>query len=56
VRALARAMTAVGSPAAVPDALARYAEARLAAAIRHVARSEQETTAYLADAARRAGK
>jgi 2-polyprenyl-6-methoxyphenol hydroxylase-like FAD-dependent oxidoreductase len=56
VRALARAMTAVGSPAGVPDALARYGEARLAAAIRHVARSEQETTAYLADAARRAGK
>jgi hypothetical protein len=31
--------------------LARYQQARLAAAIRHVTRSEQATAAYLADAA-----
>ncbi len=47
-----RAMTAVGSPAEIPDALARYSQARLAAGIRHVTRSEQETAAYLAHAAR----
>ncbi len=52
VQALTRAMTPVGSPAAIPDALARYSQARLAAGIRHVTRSEQATAAYLADAAR----
>ncbi len=52
VQALTRAMTAVGSPAAIPDALAHYSQARLAAGIRHVTRSEQATAAYLADAAR----
>jgi 2-polyprenyl-6-methoxyphenol hydroxylase-like FAD-dependent oxidoreductase len=51
VRALTQALTAVGSAAEVPDRLARYQEARLAAAIRHVTRSEQETAAYLAHAA-----
>jgi 2-polyprenyl-6-methoxyphenol hydroxylase-like FAD-dependent oxidoreductase len=55
VRALAQAMTAAGSPAEVPGALARYQQARLAAAIQHVARSEHETTAYLAHAARSEG-
>ncbi|HEY1516528.1 MAG TPA: FAD-dependent monooxygenase [Solirubrobacteraceae bacterium] len=53
VGALVQAMTAVGSPDEVPDALAGYQEARLAAAIRHVTDSEQETAAYLAHAARR---
>jgi 2-polyprenyl-6-methoxyphenol hydroxylase-like FAD-dependent oxidoreductase len=53
VRALAQAMTAVGSPAEIPAALTRYQQARLAAAIRHVTRSEQETAAYLAHAATR---
>jgi 2-polyprenyl-6-methoxyphenol hydroxylase-like FAD-dependent oxidoreductase len=51
VRALTQAMTAAGSPADVPGALARYQQARLAAAIQHVARSEQATTVYLAHAA-----
>ena len=37
----------------VPGALARYSEARLPAAIRHVTRSEQATAAYLARAATR---
>jgi len=45
-------LTEVTSPAEIPDALTRYCDARLAAAIRHVARSEQETAAYLAHAAR----
>ncbi len=53
VLALTQAMTAVGPPDAVPDALARYQQARLAAAIRHVTRSERETAAYLAHAASR---
>jgi len=53
VRALTRALTGASSPAEVPDRLARYQGARLAAAIRHVTRSEQETAAYLAHAARR---
>ena len=48
VRALGRALTAATSPEQVPDALARYERARLAAAIRHVTGSERETTAYLA--------
>jgi 2-polyprenyl-6-methoxyphenol hydroxylase-like FAD-dependent oxidoreductase len=48
VRALGRALIAATSPEQVPDALARYERARLAAAIRHVTGSEQETTAYLA--------
>jgi 2-polyprenyl-6-methoxyphenol hydroxylase-like FAD-dependent oxidoreductase len=56
VRALTHAMTAVGSPAEVPGALARYSEARLPAAIRHVTHSEQETAAYLAHAASRTGR
>jgi 2-polyprenyl-6-methoxyphenol hydroxylase-like FAD-dependent oxidoreductase len=51
VRALAQAMTR--DPDEVPAALARYQEARLAAAIRHVTRSEQETAAYLAYAGAR---
>jgi salicylate hydroxylase len=51
VRALTQAVTAVGSLAEVPGALARYQRARLAAAIQHVTRSEHETTAYLAHAA-----
>jgi 2-polyprenyl-6-methoxyphenol hydroxylase-like FAD-dependent oxidoreductase len=54
--ALTQAMTEVGSPAEVPGALTRYSEARLAAAIRHVTRSEQETAAYLAHAASRTGR
>jgi 2-polyprenyl-6-methoxyphenol hydroxylase-like FAD-dependent oxidoreductase len=53
VQALARAMTAVGRPDEIPAALARYSQARLAAAIRHVTRSEQETAAYLAYATAR---
>jgi 2-polyprenyl-6-methoxyphenol hydroxylase-like FAD-dependent oxidoreductase len=53
VRALAQAITAVGSPAEVPGALDRYQQARLAAAVRHVTLSEQETAAYLAHAANR---
>jgi 2-polyprenyl-6-methoxyphenol hydroxylase-like FAD-dependent oxidoreductase len=53
VRALTRALTAAGSPAAVPDALARYQQARLASAIRHVTLSEQETADYLAHASAR---
>jgi 2-polyprenyl-6-methoxyphenol hydroxylase-like FAD-dependent oxidoreductase len=51
VRALTQALTAVGSPDGVPDALARYSQARLAPAIRHVRNSEQETASYLAHAA-----
>ena len=51
VRALTEEMAAVGSPADVPDALARYQQARLAAGIQHVTRSEQATAAYLAHAA-----
>jgi 2-polyprenyl-6-methoxyphenol hydroxylase-like FAD-dependent oxidoreductase len=51
VRALTRALAAAGSPDEVPDALARYERARLGAAIRHVAGSEQETAAYVAHAA-----
>ena len=53
VLALTQAMSTVGSPNEVPDALARYQRARLAPAIRHVTNSEQETAAYLAHAARR---
>jgi 2-polyprenyl-6-methoxyphenol hydroxylase-like FAD-dependent oxidoreductase len=45
LRALAQAMTR--NLDEVPAALARYQEARLAAAIRHVTRSEQETAAFL---------
>jgi 2-polyprenyl-6-methoxyphenol hydroxylase-like FAD-dependent oxidoreductase len=56
VRALARALHAVGSPDAIPAALASYEQARLAAAIRHVTASEQETAAYLAHAADRGGR
>jgi 2-polyprenyl-6-methoxyphenol hydroxylase-like FAD-dependent oxidoreductase len=51
VRALTEEMAAVRSPADVPDALARYQQARLAAGIQHVTRSEQATAAYLAHAA-----
>jgi 2-polyprenyl-6-methoxyphenol hydroxylase-like FAD-dependent oxidoreductase len=54
VRALTQAMTGIGSPDDVPDVLARYQQARLAAGIRHVTNSEQATTAYLARAAHRA--
>jgi 2-polyprenyl-6-methoxyphenol hydroxylase-like FAD-dependent oxidoreductase len=56
VRALTQAMTTAGSPDQVPDALARYSQARLGAAIRHVSRSEQETAAYLAHATRRTAR
>lgn len=56
VRALTGALTAATSPDAVPDALARYERARLGAAIRHVAGSEQETADYLAHAATRTGR
>ena len=56
VQALTQAMTAVRSPGEVPDALGRYQEARLAAAIRHVSRSEQATAAYLARGAERADR
>ena len=56
VRALTRALTGASSPAEVPDRLARYQGARLAAAIRHVTRSEQETAAYLAHATRRTAR
>jgi 2-polyprenyl-6-methoxyphenol hydroxylase-like FAD-dependent oxidoreductase len=51
VRALTQALSAVDSPDGVPDALARYSQARLAPAIRHVRNSEQETASYLAHAA-----
>ena len=53
VRALTQTLTAAASPAEVPDALARYERARLGAAIRHIADSEQETAAYLARASAR---
>jgi len=53
VGALTQTMTRVGSPAEIPDALTRYASARLPAAIRHVTHSEQATAAYLARAATR---
>jgi 2-polyprenyl-6-methoxyphenol hydroxylase-like FAD-dependent oxidoreductase len=53
VRALAAVMSAVESPDEMPDALARYQQARLADAIRHVTRSEQETAAFLAQTTRR---
>jgi hypothetical protein len=53
VHALTMALAAADSPGAVPGALARYERARLGAAIRHVAGSEQETAAYLAHAAAR---
>jgi 2-polyprenyl-6-methoxyphenol hydroxylase-like FAD-dependent oxidoreductase len=53
VRALAQMINAAGSPPEIPDALGRYQQARLAAAIRHVTLSEQETAAYLAHAANR---
>jgi 2-polyprenyl-6-methoxyphenol hydroxylase-like FAD-dependent oxidoreductase len=56
VRALTQAMTAVGSPAEIPAALTRYQQARLAAAIRHVTSSEQETATYLAHAAPRTNR
>ena len=56
VLALAQALSPAGSPEEVPDALTRYQDARLAAAIRHVTRSEQETAAYLAHATRRTAR
>jgi 2-polyprenyl-6-methoxyphenol hydroxylase-like FAD-dependent oxidoreductase len=56
VRALTGALTSAASPDEVPDALARYERARLGAAIRHVAGSEQETADYLAHAATRTGR
>jgi 2-polyprenyl-6-methoxyphenol hydroxylase-like FAD-dependent oxidoreductase len=51
VQALVEAIAGARSPADTPGALARYQHARLAAAIRHVTRSEQATAAYLAHAA-----
>ena len=56
VRALTQAMTRPDSPDEVPGALARYERARLGSAIRHVVGSEQETTAYLAHVAIKAGR
>jgi 2-polyprenyl-6-methoxyphenol hydroxylase-like FAD-dependent oxidoreductase len=53
VQALTQAMTTASEPTEIPDALTRYQNARLAAAIRHVTRSEQATAAYLARAATR---
>ncbi len=52
VLALAQALAGAGSPGQVPGALGVYEQARLAAAIRHVTRSERATAAYLALAAR----
>jgi 2-polyprenyl-6-methoxyphenol hydroxylase-like FAD-dependent oxidoreductase len=57
VRALTPVLVTLGAPDAVPGALARYQDARLAAARRHVTGSEQETAAYLAQvAAQRTGR
>jgi len=56
VRTLTQALAVVSSPADIPDALARYSQARLPGAIRHATRSEQETAVYLAHAARSAGQ
>jgi 2-polyprenyl-6-methoxyphenol hydroxylase-like FAD-dependent oxidoreductase len=56
VQALARALDRARSPGAIPVALASYERARLAAAIRHVTVSEEETAAYLAHAAGRSGR
>lgn len=49
-RALAQTMREVGSADEVPGALARYQSLRLRPAIQHVARSEQATADYLANA------
>jgi len=56
VVALTRTLTGIGGSAAIPLALARYEDLRLGAAIAHVTRSEQATAAYLAHAARGAGR
>jgi 2-polyprenyl-6-methoxyphenol hydroxylase-like FAD-dependent oxidoreductase len=56
VRALTQTMAAAGSPGEVPQALGRYQQERLAAAIRHVTYSERETAAYLARAASKTGQ
>lgn len=53
VQALTGALAGVRLPADIPDALARYQQARLAPATRHVIASEQATAAYLAHAADR---
>jgi 2-polyprenyl-6-methoxyphenol hydroxylase-like FAD-dependent oxidoreductase len=53
VLALARVLAGIASPGQVPDRLASYQDARLAAAIRHVTLSERATAAYLARAAAR---
>jgi len=50
VRALTQALASVRSPDEIPEALARYSQARLGPAIRHVRNSEQATAAYLAQA------
>jgi 2-polyprenyl-6-methoxyphenol hydroxylase-like FAD-dependent oxidoreductase len=55
VLGLAQALAPAGSPGQVPGALGLYEQARLAAAARHVTRSEQATAAYLAQAARAEG-
>jgi 2-polyprenyl-6-methoxyphenol hydroxylase-like FAD-dependent oxidoreductase len=56
VLALAQAVAGVVSPRQVPGALVLYEQARLAAAVRHVTRSERATAAYLAHAHRDAGR
>jgi 2-polyprenyl-6-methoxyphenol hydroxylase-like FAD-dependent oxidoreductase len=56
VRALTQALATAGTPDEIPDALTRYSGTRLAAAIRHVTRSEQATAAYLAHATRRTAR
>ncbi len=50
VAALAQLMAGLTDPASVPDALGRYQELRLGAAVRHVTVSERATAAYLARA------
>jgi 2-polyprenyl-6-methoxyphenol hydroxylase-like FAD-dependent oxidoreductase len=49
-QALSRVLAGVDSAAGIPGALDRYQDARLTAAIRHVAASERATAAYLAHA------
>ncbi len=51
VAALAQHMAGLTAPAAVPGALARYQDARLGPAVRHVSVSERATAAYLVHAA-----
>jgi 2-polyprenyl-6-methoxyphenol hydroxylase-like FAD-dependent oxidoreductase len=53
--ALSQLMAGLTAPA-VPDALGRYQELRLGAAVRHVSVSERATAAYLAHAADQPGR